>query len=84
VENRSADEIAFVQVKSRGNQAVLDDYVYRFENQRDRYARMIFAVHRIEGAVIAPSGIPVQIWDRERIADLVVRLGLADWLEGRV
>ena len=49
VENRSSDEIAFVQVKSSATQAVLNDYVEQFRNQRDRYARMIFAVHTPSG-----------------------------------
>jgi len=58
VENPAADEIAFVQVKSSANQTILDDYVSRFNDQRDYYARMIFAVnaggkmHRFSGAKI--------------------------------
>ncbi len=84
VENRSANEIAFVQVKSQANQTDLDWSVSRFQDQRDRYARMIFAVHSPQGTLNAPSELPVQIWTRNRIADLVVRLGLAAWLEKRV
>lgn len=33
----------FVQVKSSADQQVLDDYVQRFQQRRERYARMIFA-----------------------------------------
>jgi hypothetical protein len=84
VENATSDEIAFVQVKSSATQAVLDDYVSRFNQQRDRYKRMIFAVHSPKGGLTPPDGQPVQIWTGKRIADLVVRLGLGDWVASRL
>jgi Restriction endonuclease len=43
-QNATSREIVFVQVKSWATQAVLDDYVSRFQERRDRYDRMIFAV----------------------------------------
>src|ERR1700733_2036628 len=49
VRNLIAEEIAFVQVKSSSDQAELDRYVDQFEAQRDRYTRMIFAVHTSDG-----------------------------------
>jgi hypothetical protein len=84
VENPASEEIAFVQVKSRASQEVLDDYVSRFNRQRERYARMIFAVHSPIGKLAPPNDQPVQLWTGERISDLVVRLGLGDWLAKRV
>jgi len=85
VENLAAAEIAFVQVKSSANQAVLNDYVKRFNARRDRYARMIFAVHSPNGKLVLPKNNPaVQIWEDGRIANLVVRLGLGEWVEGRI
>lgn len=85
VENLTAAELAFVQVKSSAGQAVLDDYVARFEKRRDHYSRMIFAVHTPNGKLIAPSANPlVQVWTGNRIADLVVRLGLGEWVEQRL
>lgn len=84
VENRSAGEIAFVQIKSQADQSELENYVDRFQRQRDRYSRLIFAVHTPRGQLRAPAGEPVYIWDRSRIADLGVRLGLGEWIEGRV
>lgn len=84
VENPALDEIAFVQVKSTAGQSVLDDYVGRFAERRERYARMIFAVHSPKGVLVAPAGQPVQIWDGARIARLVVRLGLGDWVANRI
>lgn len=84
VENASSDEIAFVQVKSSANQVVLNDYVSRFNDRRDRYKRMIFAVHTPKGNLTPPDGQPVQVWTEKRIADLVVRLGLGDWVAKRL
>jgi hypothetical protein len=84
VENRSMGEIAFIQVKSSADQATLNDYVARFREQRDRYARMIFAVHKAIGKLAAPAGEPIQVWTRTKIAELVVALGLGPWLEKRV
>ncbi|MGC2161640.1 MAG: restriction endonuclease [Silvibacterium sp.] len=85
VENLAAAEVAFVQVKSSATQKVLDEYVEKFENRRDRYARMIFAVHSPIGKLVTPSGTPsVQLWEGDHIADLVVRLGLGEWIENRL
>jgi hypothetical protein len=84
VENASADEIAFVQVKSSATQATLDDYVSRFNERRDHYQRMIFAVHSSSGNITPPSGQPVQVWDGKQIARLVVKLGLGDWVATRL
>jgi hypothetical protein len=66
-ENPTASEIAFVQVKSSATQEVLNDYVERFTQRRDRYARMIFAVHTPNGKLVAPADIPVQLWTGEHI-----------------
>lgn len=84
VENPAVDEIAFVQVKSAAGQDALDDYVGRFRARRERYDRMIFAVHSPKGSLAAPLGEPVQVWDGPKVAELVVRLGLGDWIAKRV
>jgi hypothetical protein len=83
-ENPTAGEIAFVQVKSTANQKVFDDYVERFSKRRDRYARMIFAVHSPSAKLTTPTDIPVQLWTGERVSELVVRLGLGKWVESRL
>jgi hypothetical protein len=80
VENAAFDEIAFVQVKSSATQAVLDDYVSRFKDRRDRYHRMIFAVHSPKGTLTVPVGQSVSIWTGKDIARRVVKLGLGDWV----
>jgi hypothetical protein len=82
--NVTADEIAFVQVKSSATQAVLDDYVHRFEERRDRYARMIFAVHSVNGPLRPPANSAVHLWTCDKLANLVVQLGLGGWVENKV
>jgi len=84
-ENLAAREIAFVQVKSSATQKVLDDYIERFKQRRDFYARMIFAVHSPSGKLKPPTDQPaVQVWTGDRVAQLVVRLGLGEWVESRL
>jgi hypothetical protein len=83
-ENVAADEIAFVQVKSAATQKTLDEYVQKFNDRRDRYARMIFAVHSSDHALNAPDDSSIQVWPVDRLAELVVRLGLAEWIERKV
>jgi hypothetical protein len=75
VRNLTADETAFVQVKSSSDQAELDRHVDQFEVQSDRYARMIVAAHTSDG-LTAPTDDPrEQVWTGERVAG---------WLETRV
>jgi hypothetical protein len=64
VESPTIGEIAIVQVKSHATQGVLDDYVDRFRRRRDRYARMIFAVHFTHRDHHLPPAPPIQVWDR--------------------
>jgi hypothetical protein len=84
VENLTAGEIAFVQVKSSATQDVLNDYVERFRKRREFYARMIFAVHSPSGKLTPPADLPVVLWTGDRVAELVVRLGLGEWVESRL
>jgi hypothetical protein len=82
--NLTTNEIAFAQVKSSATQEVLDDYVKRFNKRRDHYARMIFAVHTPKGRLATPNdSSAVQLWTVDRVAGLVVRLGLGEWVESR-
>jgi hypothetical protein len=84
VENRTTDEIAFVQVKSTATQKLLSEYVAQFKNQRDRYTRMIFAVHSPTGELRAPADEPIQLWSCDRVAELAVYAGLGEWVESRL
>jgi hypothetical protein len=83
-ENISANEIAFVQVKSVATQQTLDDYIKIFADRRELYARMIFAVHSPRGELRAPIDTGVQVWTGDRLARLVVRSGLGEWVERKL
>jgi len=83
-ENPAVNEIAFVQVKGSANQQVLNDYIERFKQRREIYARMIFAVHSPTGNLTVPIDYPIQVWTGDRLAQLVVRLGLGKWVETRL
>jgi len=83
-ENLAADEIAFVQIKGASSQAEMAEYIERFQTRRDRYARMIYAVHSPQGTLAPPAGVPVQIWTGRKLSKLVVRLGLGEWVESRL
>jgi hypothetical protein len=81
VENRAIGEHAFVQVKSEAGQAVFQKYCERFRLNRQRYRRMIFAVHTPRGELRPPASSAIQLWTSEKIAELVVRLGLGERVE---
>lgn len=83
-QNLTADEIAFVQVKSSATQSTLDDYIRRFSERRELYARMIFAVHSPKGELTPSPDLPVQVWVGSRVTELAVRLGLGEWIEDRL
>lgn len=83
--NAATNEIAFVQMKSRASQSVLDEYVQKYRARRDHFQRMFFVVHSPDGALKLPIDDPsIQIWTGDRIAELAVRLGLGEWIANRV
>jgi len=85
VKNLAVGEVAFVQIKSKADQHTLDSYVEQFRSGRERYARMIFAVHSQSGNLVPPKNSPeVQVWEGKRVSELVVQLGLGDWIEKRL
>ena len=84
VENVTTDEVAFVQVKSTAGKGVLDDYVERFNDRRGQYHRMIFVVHSPKGALVPPNDPAIAVWEQDAIAHRVVKLGLGDWVAGRL
>ena len=76
-------ERAFVQVKSTAGQRELESSIDNFQRS-PQYNRMIFATHTPEGKLKTPSDPSVHVWQAEQIADLVVRLGLGEWVENRL
>jgi len=81
VENPATGEHAYVQVKGEAGQKEFTDHLGRFRKRREKFARMIFAVHKPRGQMHAPRDPAVQIWTGDKIAQLVVRLGLGERLE---
>jgi hypothetical protein len=47
VENPATAEKAFVQIKSSATQEIFEESIARYEKARERYSRMIFAVHHL-------------------------------------
>jgi hypothetical protein len=82
VEQPITGETAFVQVKSKASQALLDDYVGRFEANPE-WSRMIFACHSPTGAIDTRGHPRVILWDRAHLSEAVIRTGLYDWLVER-
>ena len=81
MEQPTTGERAFVQVKSKANQAVLDGYIDRF--QRSGYDRFFFVCHSAQGALTLPDGAHLHLFEGERLADAAVKNGLFDWLMER-
>lgn len=82
LDNPVSGESAWVQVKSRCNQAVLDDYLERF--RRDGTAQHFFlAVHSPTGALRVPDEPGIHIWAGPELARAALAGGLLDWLVGR-
>jgi hypothetical protein len=72
---------AFVQVKSQANPAVIRS-CYDAYSAYDQYNEMYMVFHSLNGE---PSQIGVEaddlhLWDSARLASLVVRSGLVEWL----
>ena len=77
----STGERAFVQVKAKTNQAVLDEYVARLDDLVGLYDRMFFVYHSGE---CKTDDDRVVVIDPEMLAGLVVDAGLVNWLVRKV
>lgn len=75
--DQATGETAFVQVKSKARQKVLDDYVERFE--ASGCDRLFFVCHTTSGALSAADR-RIHIWAHDELAERAVRAGLLDWL----
>ena len=82
LEQPTTGETAFVQVKSKAGQAVLDDYIGRFR-RRGTYDRLFFICHSPAGTLSVDDTAGVHIWAGDRLADVAVKAGLFDWLTER-
>ncbi len=82
LEQPTTGETAFVQVKSKAGQAVLDDYIGRFR-RNETYDRMFFVCHSPAGTLSIDDTTGIHIWAGDRLADAAVKAGLFDWLTER-
>ena len=82
VEQTVTGETALVQVKSRASQAVLDDYVERFD-ANPGWSRLIFVCHSPASSFSPPDRPDVLTWTRNGLAEATIRNGLFDWLISR-
>jgi Restriction endonuclease len=72
-------ETAWVQIKSRASQAVLDDYLDRF--RRDGSCDCFFFVcHSATGPLTLPAHPRLHLWTGERLSDAAIDAGLLEWL----
>ncbi len=83
VQQPTTGETAFVQVKSRATQAVLEDYVERFRAS-EGYDRMFLVCHSPRGELRASDGSDIHVWAGKSLAEATVRAGLFDWIIARV
>jgi hypothetical protein len=74
-------ETAFVQVKSRTNQAQFDDYMARFDERGD--GRMFYVYHTANKALRVEDE-RVSIVGPDKLAELILETGLFDWLLKKV
>ena len=81
MEQPTTGETAFVQVKSRASQAVLDDYIERF--RASGYDRFFFVCHSASGRLALPDEPGLHLFEGEALADAAVKNGLFDWLVER-
>lgn len=78
MEQPTTGETAFVQVKSRAGQAVVDDYLQRFRDSGcDRF---FFVCHSPQGALSVPEEKNLHLFTGEQLAMAAVKNGLFDWL----
>jgi hypothetical protein len=85
IEQIATGERAFVQVKSKADQAVLTDYIDRFRASGD-CDRMFFVCHSPTGALrkTQEGADDIDIWTGRQLAEKVVRSGLFDWVVAQV
>ena len=79
LEQPATGEVAFVQVKSKASQAVLDDYVDRFMRS-EVYDRMFFVCHSPKGPLSIDDREKLHVSAGDRLANASVKAGLFDWL----
>lgn len=76
--NPTTGETAWVQIKSRASQAVLDDYLERF--RADGSCDHFFFVCHTASKLSLPKERCLHLWNRAGLASSALTAGLLDWL----
>lgn len=82
LEQPTLGETASVQVKSRANQAVLDEHLAHFAVSG--LPRTFFVCHSPDGKLTTGDAPGVHLWTGDHLAEIAVKSGLFDWLMDRV
>lgn len=72
-------QTAFVQVKSRADQAILNNYIARFE-AAGLHTYMFFICHLPQGRLSADESANIHVWARDTLVRQSLSAGLLDWL----
>jgi hypothetical protein len=75
----STGETAWVQIKSSASEAVLDDYLARFERDGS-CQRFFFVCHSPTRELSLPDRPALHLWTGANFAEAVLAAGLFDWL----
>ena len=79
LQQQATGEIAFVQVKSKATQAVLNDYIDRYRSS-GIYDRMFFVCHTPGKKLTLDEDKLIHVWTGNKLAEVAVKAGLFDWL----
>ena len=79
LEHPTTGERAFVQVKSKAGQPVVDDYINRYQDGSS-FDRLFFVCHSPRSTLSAGDHAKVHLWSGEPLAEMAVKTGLLDWL----
>lgn len=82
LEHPITGERAWVQVKSKASQGILDDYLDRFTHDGS-CQRFFFVCHSPTGRLTMPEDQHLHLWSDAGLAETVLEAGLFDWLMQR-
>jgi len=83
LENPVTEEREFVQVKTRTNETEFGAYCSELANNEGDYTRMYYVYHTCEQTLVPNNGQNVIVWDAQKVAEMTVRVGLAEWVSDR-
>lgn len=79
LKQQATGELAFIQVKSKANQAVLNDCIGRYRSN-GIYDRMFFVCHSPSKKLIINDDKSIHLWTGAPLAEIAIKAGLYDWL----